>query len=108
MGDFIGQEGVKQQLSIFLEAARQRGEPLDHVLLAAPSLGQDLAGRNRRRRDGGGLPRHQRAGARAQGGPCGGPHALGARDVLFIDEIHRLTRAVEEILYPAMEDFRST
>ncbi len=107
LGDFVGQERVKEQLSIALEAAKNRGEALDHVLLAGPpGLGKTSLAY---------ILRHELAvGIRTVAGPAierkGDMAAiltgLEDRDVLFIDEIHRLNRAVEEILYPALEDFR--
>ncbi len=107
MGDFIGQEGVKQQLSIFLEAARQRGEPLDHVLLAGPpGLGKtSLAGIVAAEM---GVGFHVTSGPvlERKGDLAAVLTALDPHDVLFIDEIHRLSRVVEEVLYPAMEDFQ--
>ncbi len=107
MGDFIGQEGVKQQLSIFLEAARQRGEALDHVLLAGPpGLGKtSLAGIVATEM---GVGFHVTSGPvlERKGDLAAVLTALDPHDVLFIDEIHRLSRVVEEVLYPAMEDFQ--
>ncbi len=107
MGDFIGQEGVKQQLGIFLEAARQRGEALDHVLLAGPpGLGKtSLAGIVAAEM---GVGFHVTSGPvlERKGDLAAVLTALDPRDVLFIDEIHRLSRVVEEVLYPAMEDFQ--
>ena len=107
MGDFIGQEGVKQQLSIFLEAARQRGEALDHVLLAGPpGLGKtSLAGIVAAEM---GVGFHVTSGPvlERKGDLAAVLTALDPHDVLFIDEIHRLSRVVEEVLYPAMEDFQ--
>ncbi len=107
LDEFIGQEGVKQQLGIFLEAARQRGEALDHVLLAGPpGLGKtSLAGI---------VAAELEVGFHVTSGPvlerkgdlAAVLTALEPHDVLFIDEIHRLNRAVEEVLYPAMEDFQ--
>jgi holliday junction DNA helicase RuvB len=107
LDEFIGQEGVKQQLGIFLEAARQRGEALDHVLLAGPpGLGKtSLAGI---------VAAEMAVGFNVTSGPvlerkgdlAAVLTALDPHDVLFIDEIHRLNRAVEEVLYPAMEDFQ--
>ena len=108
LDDFVGQERVKEQLGIALEAAMARGEALDHVLLVGPpGPRQDDAGADRargaRRRD----PHRGRPGARAKGRHGGDPHRRSrTRDVLFVDEIHRINRAIEEILYPALEDFR--
>src|SRR6478672_8241774 len=106
LSDFVGQERVKEQLSIALEAARARGEALDHVLLAGPpglgktSLAQIVRnelGVGIRQVAGPGLERKDIAAILT---------SLEPRDVLFVDEIHRLARAAEEILYPALEDFR--
>jgi len=104
---FVGQERVKQQLAIFLEAATQRGDALDHVLLAGPpGLGKtSLAGI---------VAAELGVGMQVTSGPvlerkgdlAAVLTALEPRDVLFIDEIHRLNRAIEEVLYPAMEDFQ--
>ncbi|MEG2175626.1 MAG: Holliday junction branch migration DNA helicase RuvB [Oscillibacter sp.] len=104
--DYIGQEKVKENLSVFIEAARRRTEPLDHVLLhGPPGLGKTtLAGI---------IAQEMGAGIRITSGPAiekpGDLAALltnlGEGDILFVDEIHRLNRAVEEILYPAMEDY---
>lgn len=105
LADFTGQAALKQNLSVFIEAARQRSEALDHVLLFGPpglgktTLAQIIAkelGVNFRSTSG---PVIARAGDLAALLTNLQPH-----DVLFIDEIHRLNPAVEEILYPAMED----
>jgi Holliday junction DNA helicase RuvB len=106
LDEYVGQERVKENLSVFIEAARGRGEPLDHVLLSGPpGLGKTtLAGVIANELD---------VQMRATSGPAierAGDLAailtnLEERDVLFIDEIHRLSRQVEEVLYPAMEDF---
>ena len=105
LSEFIGQEQVKEQLTIFLEAARARGEPCEHVLLAGPpGLGKtSLAGI---------IAAEMGSSLRIMSGPAIDRKAdmasiltaLEADDVLFIDEIHRLNRAIEELLYPAMED----
>jgi len=105
--DYIGQERVKENLTVFIEAARQRGESLDHVLFHGhPGLGKtSLAtvisnelGVNMRSTSGPVIER--------QGDLAAILTNLEPRDVLFIDEIHRLNHVVEEILYPAMEDFK--
>ena len=106
LGDFVGQERIKEQLSIALEAARSRSEALDHVLLAGPpGLGKTSLAYVVREELGVGL--------RTVAGPALERKDVAAiltsleeRDVLFIDEIHRLNRAAEEMLYPALEDFR--
>jgi Holliday junction DNA helicase RuvB len=107
LSDFIGQEAVKQNLAVFIQAAKARGEVLDHVLLCGPpGLGKTtLAGI---------IAYELGVNFKVTSGPAlerAGDLAailtnLEAHDVLFIDEIHRLNRAVEEILYPAMEDFK--
>lgn len=103
--DFVGQEAVRDNLRVFVEAARGRGEALDHVLLTGPpGLGKTTLAHI--------IAREMGVGFRATSGPViarAGDLAalltnLEARDVLFIDEIHRLNPAVEEILYPALED----
>jgi Holliday junction DNA helicase RuvB len=106
LDDFVGQERIKEQLAISLAAARSRGEALDHVLLAGPpGLGKTSLAHVVREELGVGL--------RTVAGPAVERKDVAAiltsleeRDVLFIDEIHRLQRAAEEMLYPALEDFR--
>src|SRR5689334_2230452 len=106
LDEYVGQADVKNNLSILLSAARQRGDAADHILLyGPPGLGKTTLativarelGVNIRYTSG---PAVERAGDLAAI-----LTALDERDVLFIDEIHRLNRAVEEILYPAMEDY---
>jgi Holliday junction DNA helicase RuvB len=106
LGDFVGQERVKEQLSIALEAARARGEALDHVLLAGPpGLGKTSLAQIVRNELGVGI--RQVAGPGLERKDIAAiVTSLEPRDVLFIDEIHRMSRAAEELLYPALEDFR--
>ena len=103
---YIGQEKVKENLKIFIEAAKQRGESLDHVLLyGPPGLGKTTLSNI--------IATEMGVSIRVTSGPAlektGDLVALLTNlqdgDILFIDEIHRLSRTVEEVLYPAMEDF---
>jgi holliday junction DNA helicase RuvB len=107
LADFVGQGAVKDQLAVFIEAARQRGEALDHVLLAGPpglgktSLAQIVAHELE-------APFVQTAGPALErkGDVAAFLTALEPRSVFFVDEVHRLPRALEETFYPAMEDRR--
>src|SRR5918911_3985888 len=106
LGEYVGQQAVRENLAILLEAARRRGEPVEHVLLCGPpglgktTLANIIAG-------------ELGVGIKTTSGPAidhAGALAsilmnLADRDVFFVDEIHRLNRIVEESLYPAMEDF---
>ncbi|HER26519.1 MAG TPA: Holliday junction branch migration DNA helicase RuvB, partial [Rhodospirillales bacterium] len=107
LDDFVGQRQVRDNLSVFVKAARSRGEAMDHVLFyGPPGLGKTTLAQIAANELG--------VGFRATSGPViakAGDLAailtnLQPRDVLFIDEIHRLSPIVEEILYPAMEDFQ--
>ena len=105
--EFVGQERLREQLSIALEAARGRGEALEHVLLAGPpGLGKTSLAYVIRAELGVGLRSVAGPALDRKGDLAAILTALGERDVLFVDEIHRLAPAVEEILYPALEDFR--
>lgn len=106
LSEYIGQDKVKENMSIYIEAAKKRGEPLDHVLLyGPPGLGKTTLSNI--------IAHEMGVNIRVTSGPAiekAGDLAalltsLQAGDVLFIDEIHRLSRAIEEILYPALEDF---
>ena len=107
LDDFIGQSKLRENLRVFIAAAKARGEALDHVIFSGPpGLGKTTLAQI--------VARELGVGFRATSGPViarAGDLAavltnLQPRDVLFIDEIHRLNPAVEEILYPAMEDFQ--
>ncbi len=106
LGEYVGQDRVKENLSILIEAARARKEPIDHILLyGAPGLGKTTLAHI--------IGRELGTNVRVTSGPAlekAGDLAailtnLNPGDILFIDEIHRLPRTVEEILYPAMEDY---
>ena len=107
LADYLGQAPVREQLEIYIQAARGRGEPLDHVLIfGPPGLGKTTLSHV--------IANELGAGLRVTSGPViekAGDLAalltnLQPNDVLFIDEIHRLSPVVEEVLYPAMEDFQ--
>jgi len=106
LNEYIGQDKIKANLSVFIEAAKKRGEPLDHVLLyGPPGLGKTTLSNI--------IAHELGVSVRITSGPAiervGDLAALitnvGEGDVLFLDEIHRINRAVEEVLYPVMEDF---
>ncbi len=105
--DYVGQKALKENLQIFAAAAKRRGEPLDHVLLCGPpGLGKTTLAHIIAHEMGAALHATSGPAVEKKGDLAGLLTHLGAGDVLFIDEIHRLTPAVEENLYPAMEDFR--
>ncbi len=107
LDDFIGQERIKEQLAIALQAAKARGEALDHVLLVGPpGLGKTSLAYIIREELGAGIRTVAGPALERKGDMAAILTGLEQRDVLFIDEIHRLNRAIEEILYPALEDFR--
>ena len=106
LDEYIGQTKVKEKMKIYIEAAKKRGEPLDHILLyGPPGLGKTTFASI--------ISTEMNANIRITSGPAiEKPGDLAAlltnlspNDVLFIDEIHRLNRSVEEILYPALEDY---
>jgi holliday junction DNA helicase RuvB len=107
LDDFVGQERVKEQLSLLVDGAGARGEPVDHMLFSGPpGLGKTTLACI--------VASEMRVGFRPTSGPAlDRPGDLAAiltnldeRDVLFVDEVHRMPRAVEEVLYPALEDFK--
>jgi len=107
LADFVGQENVKEQLSIALAAAKARGEALDHVLLVGPpGLGKTTLAQIVREELGVGIRTVAGPALERKGDMAAILTGLETRDVLFVDEIHRVNRAIEEILYPALEDFR--
>jgi holliday junction DNA helicase RuvB len=104
--DFVGQETIKENLGVFVEAARRRGEALDHILFCGPpGLGKTTLSRILASELGVGILTTSGPVLEKKGDLAGNLTNLGEREILFIDEIHRLNRVVEESLYPAMEDF---
>jgi Holliday junction DNA helicase RuvB len=107
LAEFIGQERLKAQLEVALTAAITRGEALDHVLLVGPpGLGKTSLAYIVREELGVGIRTVAGPALERKGDLAAILTALEERDVLFVDEIHRLSAAVEEVLYPALEDFR--
>lgn len=105
--EFIGQKDLKEKLNIFVQAARQRQEPLDHLLLSGPpGLGKTTLANIIAAEMGVGITVTSGPALERPGDLAAILTNLNPKDFLFIDEIHRLPRIVEEILYPAMEDFK--
>ncbi len=106
LDDYIGQEKVKEILKVYIEAAKKRGDPLDHVLLyGPPGLGKTTLSNIIATEMGVNIRITSGPAIEKQGDLAAILTNLNEGDVLFIDEIHRLSRSVEEILYPAMEDY---
>ena len=106
LDSYIGQEKVKENLRVFMDAAKKRGEPLDHVLLyGPPGLGKTTLSNIIANEMGVHIKTTSGPAVERPGDMAAILNSLNDGDILFIDEIHRLNRMIEEILYPAMEDF---
>ncbi len=104
--EYVGQEKIRENLSVFLEAARRRGEPLDHLLFyGPPGLGKTTLAQIVANEMGVNIRVTSGPAIEKQGDLAALLTNLSENDILFIDEIHRLNRSVEEVLYPAMEDY---
>ncbi len=107
LAEFVGQEGIKQRLKIYIQAAKTRGEPLDHVLLLSPpGLGKTTLAHIIAEEMGVAIKVSSGPAIERPGDLASILTRLAPGDVFFIDEIHRLRRQVEEVLYPAMEDYK--
>src|SRR3954471_19393105 len=105
--EYIGQKKVKENLSLFMEAARQRGDALDHVLLAGPpGLGKTTLAHIIAKEMGTQMHSVTGPNVEKKGDLAAILTNLQPRDILFIDEVHRLQKTIEEVLYGAMEDFK--
>ena len=107
LADYIGQENVKRELEVYLEAAKKRGEALDHVLIfGPPGLGKTTLSNIISNELGVNLSQTSGPALEKKGDAAALLTNLSSRDVIFIDEIHRLSPVIEEFMYPAMEDYQ--